>query len=493
MGDRLKKEPAKEMVDSYISEHLMGEKKDFAFQMQLHKAHVVMLCERKILQQEDAVVILKTLCDIEAEGIDALQLDKNLGDLYMNIEALIIKRTGSHIGGRMHTGRSRNEMESCLLRMALRSGINRLMEKINAVLSVLLEKASIHLGTVMPGFTHSQPAQPITFGHYCMANASALLRDMERLAEAYGRVNESPMGSGALAGTGFPVDQERVAAFLGFTCIAENSLDAVSSLDFAVEIAAHLAIMMSTLSRLAMDLILWGSWNYRLIEFDDSFSSISSIMPQKKNNVSAETIRANSAMVYGDLISALGVLRSLPWGMHRDLSFIDKCSLSAVKRSEGMLSLLKGILQTLEIRESDMLSSASSGYSTATDLADLLVRRKNFSFRVAYKIVGAIVNDAIEKDLKIDELSVHQIDVVATAVTGEPLDLSAAELKQVLDPVNAVQVRQGCGGPAPSSVKEAITRAQSRREGFQKQIAERRLHLQQAEELLAENVAAIIR
>lgn len=303
--DRLKAAPSEDALALVYAPRLRAGLKDFAPMLWVHKAHTVMLASQEIIGQEDASALLSAITALENEGLKALSLDPRLEDLFYNVEAFITKRVGIRIAGRLHAGRSRNDLAATIDRMQVRDQVNDLCEASIDLRQCMLEVADRHAESVMPGYTHLKPAQPITFGYYLTAVAGALDRDARRVERVYESTNLCPMGAAALAGTSFPVDRNLMARLLGFDGLLENCLDAVASRDFALELMAASAILTTTISRIASDLYVWQSDEFGLIELSDSIAGTSSIMPQKKNPAPLESAKSRAPQVYGALMAAL--------------------------------------------------------------------------------------------------------------------------------------------------------------------------------------------
>ncbi|MEW6226529.1 MAG: argininosuccinate lyase, partial [Bacillota bacterium] len=321
LRERLNSQPLKEVAELLFRPAIERDfRLGFGHMIRINKAHVVMLAETGILPGDVAAKILIALEALEERGLGVADLDPSVEDLHFNIERWLIERTGPEVGGRMHTGRSRNDLHATLDRMIAKDRLNELLDLLILLREQLLRLASENLATVMTGYTHLQPAQPITLGHYMCALASAFERDTRRLEAAYETINQCPLGAGALAGTGFPINRELTADLLGFDGIVENSLDAVASRDWVPELLAALSIMMTGISRLAMDLYLWYTDEFSYIDLDGSIAAVSSIMPQKKNPITLEHCKAKAAHVYGALIASLASLKNVPFGHSRDVA-----------------------------------------------------------------------------------------------------------------------------------------------------------------------------
>ena len=404
----------------------------FKADLAVDRAHTRMLLENGIISEKDASLILEGLDQIEEAGIDALNLEE-YEDIHACVESRLIELIGEDAGGRMHTARSRNDEVATCIRIALREELEKLIDKLNDLRRTILLRAEEHLETVMPGFTHLQFAQPTTLAHHLLAHFDALSRDLERLDGVYSRTNRSPLGAAAFASTSFPIDRRRTMELLGFEGLVENSMDAVSARDFLIEAISVSAIIMMHLSRLSEELILWSSQGFDMIELDDTVTSTSSIMPQKKNPDLAELIRAKTGTVNGALTAALTIMKAMPMSYNRDLQELTPHLIKAVTITATSVSGMERMIRSMKVKRDSMRSKLELGDLMATDLADALVREKGLPFRTAHKIVGKAVSEgyAIE-------------------------ELDEATLRDVLDPMLSVNKRKVTGGPAPEEVKRMI-------------------------------------
>jgi len=376
----------------------------------------------------------------------------DLEDVHMNVELRLIELVGE-VGKKLHTGRSRNDQVATDIRLYLRDEIDQLMALQTELLGHLLDLAAGHTSTVMPGFTHLQPAQPIVFGHHILAWFEMLIRDRERLADCRGRVNVLPLGSAALAGTTFPIDRAMVAEELGFAALSENSLDAVSDRDFAIEFCAATALTLTHLSRWCEELILWASQQFRFVDIPDRFCTGSSIMPQKKNPDVPELIRGKTGRVTGDLVALLTLMKSQPLTYNKDNQEDKEPLFDCVDTLRDCLTALNGLIPALEVNVESMRAAASSGYTTATDLADYLVV-KQVPFRDAHEVVGRAVAYAIEQNKGLEELTLSELQGFCEKIDESVFDVLTLE--------GSVAARDHHGGTAPDQVVQAIQRARQR-------------------------------
>jgi argininosuccinate lyase len=453
---RLKRDPSPLIQQAYGAPHIVADKANFHNHIAANRAHTVMLVESGIVAPEVGGAILRALADLEADGADSVPVRPELNDLFTCTEVLLVKSLGEAVGGCLHTGRSRNDLFMALERMADREAINRVLEELLGLRQTLLGRAREHADTLFPGYTHhSQQAQPITFGHFLLSHHDILSRDVERLESAYTRTNLCPLGGAALAGTGFPINRQRVAELLGFDGLVENTADGCGSRDFQLELASVLAIIGSNLGRLAESLILYTSSEFGYVELADEFASISSIMPQKKNPVSLEIVEAFGARSAGHLSSMLAILKSSTLGMSRETGYCDGELAAIVSDITWALKITDGIVATLRVFPDRALRGLAEGQSTTTELADMLVRKRGLSFRQAHNIVGKAVA-AVVQQAGDRRITAQLVNHVAAQLLGLQLNLADTEVSEALDPRTNVEVRATCGGPAPAEVLRMV-------------------------------------
>lgn len=411
------------------------------------RAHAAMLARQGLIEADDAAAIDQGLAEIAADlESGKLQFDPAAEDIHMFVEAELTKRIGE-AGKRLHTGRSRNDQVALDLRLYLRSEGRLLRTGFLRLHQALLDIAANHLETLMPGYTHLQRAQPITLAHYLSAYLQMLQRDVSRLDDCLERMDEMPLGSGALAGTTYPLDREYVAKALGFSHITSNSLDGVADRDFAIEFLSCLAIFMMHVSRLCEEVILWSSQEFNFIELDDAFSTGSSIMPQKKNPDVAELTRGKTGRVYGDLISLLVVMKGLPLAYNKDMQEDKEAVFDAIDTVNLCLPALTGMLKTMKVNREAMREAAAGGYTNATDLADYLVG-KGMPFRDAHEVSGKLVRHALKTGRALEELTLDEMAGFSGLIT--------ADVYSAIDLATCVRRRYLPGGPAPDTVAAAL-------------------------------------
>ena len=416
-------------------------------------AHARMLAHVDIISEHECARIvdgLETiLADIEA---DKFNWSVELEDIHMNIESRLIERIGE-TGKKLHTGRSRNDQVATDLRLYLRDEIDALCDSLLRLQGALIELAEREADTIMPGFTHLQVAMPVSFGHHMLAWEAMLHRDLQRLRDCRQRLNVMPLGAAALAGTSFPIDRSYTAKLLGFDCPASNSLDAVSDRDFVIEFCAAAALMMTHLSRFSEELVLWSSAQFNFIELPDRFCTGSSIMPQKKNPDVPELVRGKSGRVIGNLVSLLTLMKSQPLAYNKDNQEDKEPLFDTVDTLKGSLRVFGDMMPAIEVNHDAMLAAARQGFSTATDLADYLVR-KGIAFRDAHEIVGRAVRHGIDNNKDLSEMSLDELQQFSAIIEDDVFSVLTLE--------GSMSARNHEGGTAPEQVRKAAAAARQR-------------------------------
>ena len=408
------------------------------------RAHAAMLGAQKILTHEDVAAIDAGLAEIAAEiGAGTFKFSDTLEDIHTNVEVRLTERIGE-AARRLHTGRSRNDQVATDLRLWVRRAIDDVSAQVKDLMLALATRAAEHAGSVMPGFTHLQTAQPVTFGHHLLAYVEMLARDAGRLEDTRRRLNECPLGAAALAGTSFPIDRFATAAALGFTRPTANSLDSVSDRDFALEYLSALSILAMHLSRFAEEIIIWCSSPYRLISLSDAFTTGSSIMPQKRNPDAAELTRAKTGRIFGHLLGLLTVMKGLPMAYAKDMQEDKEPVFGASEAISLCLAATAGMVRDLKADTARMAELAGSGFSTATDLADWLVRVLKMPFRDAHHVTGQIVRLAEARGVDIAQLTLEEMRSAEPRITAEIFDVLTVEA--------SVASRVSYGGTAPANV-----------------------------------------
>lgn len=413
-------------------------------------AHATMLCEVGILTNNEKVQIIDglniILTEIEADTFD---WSIDLEDVHMNIEARLITMIGD-AGKKLHTGRSRNDQIATDIRLYLRQQIDEISDEIKRLQLALLNLANQEVNTILPGFTHLQAAQPVSFGHHMMAYFEMFLRDIERLKDCRERTNTMPLGSAALAGTTYPIDRDITAQLLNFKNICNNSLDAVSDRDFAIEFLSATSLIMMHLSRFSEELILWSSAQFDFIELPDSFCTGSSIMPQKKNPDVPELVRGKTGRVYGNLIAMLTIMKSQPLAYNKDNQEDKEPLFDTVDTLKSCLHVFSEMIPTIKTKRNNMLTSTKKGYTTATDLADYLTK-KGLPFRNAHEVVGKTVAYGITQKKDLSELSLTELQAFDKRIKNDVFDILSLE--------GSINTRDHFGATSPKQVKMAIQTA----------------------------------
>lgn len=448
---RFKKELAKETND--FNSSISFDSRMYEEDIKGSIAHATMLGACGIIPKEESEKITLELQKILDEiKNNKLDIDMSCEDIHTFVEGELTKRLGQ-AGKMLHTARSRNDQVAVDLRMNLKKECDEIVEKLKKLVFVLCSKADEEKNTIMPGYTHLQRAQPITFGHHLMAYCAMILRDIDRLTDAKKRMNFNPLGCGALAGTTYNIDRDMTNELLGFDGVCENSLDGVSDRDFCIEIASALSMIMVHLSRFSEEIIMWCSWEFKFVELDDAFSTGSSIMPQKKNPDIAELVRGKSGRVFGDLTTLLTVMKGIPLAYNKDMQEDKEAVFDAVDTVKMCLNAFTPMIETMTVLRENMRKAAAKGFINATDCADYLVG-KGLPFRDAYKATGELVAICIEKSLTLETLPINIYKSVC--------DLFDEDVYEAINLDKCVEMRLSKGGPTPSSVEKQIEAAKKK-------------------------------
>jgi argininosuccinate lyase len=447
-GGRFSTSPAAIMEE--INASIGFDRKLYAQDIRGSKAHAAMLAACGVISADDAAKIADGLDVIKAE-IDAgdFTFSRSLEDIHMNVESRLRELIGP-AAGRLHTARSRNDQVATDFKLWVRDTLDHLDDQVAGLMGALVDRAGEHAGTVMPGFTHLQSAQPVTFGHHLMAYVEMLARDRGRLADARRRLNECPLGSAALAGTPFPIDRDATAAALGFDRPTANSLDAVSDRDFALEALSAASILAIHLSRFAEEIVIWSSAQFGFVRLSDAFSTGSSIMPQKRNPDAAELVRAKAGRIVGDMTGLMIVMKGLPLAYQKDMQEDKEQTFDALENLSLVIAATAGMVRDMEPDVARMAAAAGSGFSTATDLADWLVRVAGLPFRDAHHATGRIVAIAAERGVDLAEVPLADMQAVHPAITDAVYDVLTVE--------RSVASRTSRGGTAPDNVRAEVAR-----------------------------------
>lgn len=439
--------PAYTDAQTYLYEHMLA----------AHEAHAIMLAECTIIQQENAKAILKAVQQIREAGAAAYGYQPGVEDLFFRIESQIIELAGPDYGGNLQLARSRNDLGQALARMALRVEVDRLYGYLLELRQTVLNMAQKHLHTLMPGYTHTQPAQPVTFAHYLGGLLSFLAKDQQRIAAAYANINESPLGAAAFTGTGFRINRQRVADLLGFDRIIESTHHSIGAGDHLTDIAFATQSLAIGLSRVTKDLLFLATQEANALHIHDSFIQVSSIMPQKRNPVVLEHLRARLSRSLGYAQTVVTQCHSIPYGDTQDIEDeILPPLLGALHSMCECLVLYTAVFNTLELKQEQLEERASHGFTTATELADTLVREVGLPFRLAHKVTAVLVQNAVSKGAQAAELTIEELQAAAQSVLGHQLNISAEQLAQSLNPRHFVEIRTGVGGVSPQSTADLL-------------------------------------
>lgn len=454
----------------------------------INKAHMAMLVTQGVVKKTQGAKCLVGLNDITTKII----LDPNLEDVHMNVEFQLIEKVGMDVGGQLNLAKSRNDQVSTAIRMALRSYLLGIMSSLSDLQSVILDKAKDNLETIMPSYTHLQHAQPTTLAHHLMAYHSSLQRDSERLADAYGRLNLNPLGSAALASTSIKIDRELTTHLLGFDGLVENSMDAVSSRDFAIEIISDLVLNMTNLSRMAEELVLWSSEEFDILDISDGYASTSSIMPQKKNAVVAELIRGKTSTVYGDMIASVSIMKSLPYSYNIDMQQLTPHIWSSCDITLTSIKEMKGMIEEVTFNVDRLAELLEDELMMATDLADYLVVKHCLAFRTAHLIVGSLVKKSVNQKIKFHDVILKDLSITAKQLGVENISMTHNEINKLLDPKTSIESKITIGGPNSSMVLNMIKNGKQNVKKNKEWISSKINNLKNAEKKLEQAISEII-
>jgi argininosuccinate lyase len=455
------------------------------------EAHSIMLYEIGFLTLLELKKILQGLEEVKKNP----KLISNNGyeDIHESLEAFIIKRAGSNAGGKMHTARSRNDQIILDIRMKIREYINDICAAIIDLIDSLLAIAHNNKETIMPMYTHLQQAQIGTFSHFLLSYADALFRDMDRLYNTYGRINQSPLGAGAIGGSSINIDRKKTAILLGFDGLIKNSIDATTSRDSLIEFTTGLSILMITLSRMAEDFMIWSTIEFDYIEISEKYSSTSSAMPQKKNPDALELVRAKAALVLGNLVTMFSIVKSLPSGYSRDLQDLKPSLWKTSSTALESVKIMNGVVKSLNIHKERMEEAASNSYAISLDIAEQLVVKKGMPFRSAHKVVGALVEEAVSKNRS--AFTSLQKEDIRTVLRRIESDLHPEELIQImrqLTPNRSLQLRVSAGSPNPKEQREMISFSFRRLARYREEMSKRKKSVTVAFDKLAKSVESYL-
>jgi len=447
--------------------------------IKINEAHVTMLMEQKIIEWSNGVKLLQALSELESK----MKLNSSIEDVHVAVEEEVNKKVGPEMGGNLHVAKSRNDQVSTAIRMELRQNLLDLMNSVIKLQEALTKLAGKHVRTVVPGYTHLHPAQPVTFAHYLLSYVDMLDRDLLRLVESYQRVNLCPMGAGALATSSFPINRDRIAKLLGFSEVLENSIDAVSSRDFVLEVMADLTIIAVDVSRLVEDLILWSSPDFGIIELPDRFSSTSSIMPQKKNPDVLEVIRAKMSHILGNFLTSAATMKALPSSYNMDFQEITPRLWESLENVTGSLDMLSKFVANLEVFK-NVFSKPFLSFSTSTELANMLVRKYKVPFRTAHKIVGSLIRILTEEKLTFSDVTPELLQKVIQDSSGLSLNINAKDIRESTDPLKFVESHKARGGPSPTEVERMLKVRKQWAALSRSRLSKKKLELNEADDRL---------
>jgi argininosuccinate lyase len=419
--------------------------------IRINQAYVLQLARIGVLRTDEARLLSKALTELLGK---IKSVPPEMEDVHMVIEDDVAKKVGPEVGGKLHTGKSRNDQVATAVRMRLRDFLLEILQEIADLRSVLLSKAASNIEVIIPGFTHLQHAQPVTAAHHLLAYFDMFGRDFDRLNASFARVNLSPMGAAALAGTGYPIDRLALAELLGFDGLLENTMDAVASRDFALEVVSDLTIMMANISRLAEEIVIWGSYEFNYIGLPDDHSSTSSIMPQKKNPVTAEILRSKCGDLLGEFTSMVAIMKALPLTYNLDMQEVTPHLWNSCEISSLSLRVLSDLIGKMEFNRPRLTEIVRKDFSVATELADLLVREGGLPFRRSHQIVGEIVRELAGSSSSLTEEPLDRLSEIVKEKSGRTIAMESIE--RAVDPTSNVNIRATRGGPSFEEAKRMI-------------------------------------
>jgi argininosuccinate lyase len=458
-----------------------------------NEAHASMLAKCGIISEENAAAILSAVAEIRAVGAERLTYEPGVEDLFFRVESFIMERAGPDFGGNLQLARSRNDLGQALERMALRARVLDLYEQLLALREVVHRLAQRHLQTLMPGYTHTQPAQPVTFAHYLAGVLTFLAADQQRFQRAYTQVNQSPLGAAAFTGTGFPVDRHYLAEALGFDGVIENTHHCIGAGDHLTETAFAVQSLAIGLSRVTRDLLFLATQEANAIRIDDSFIQISSIMPQKRNPVVLEHLRARLSRTIGFAHAVAIQCHNIPYGDTQDIEDeILPPMYGALNTVSDCIDLYAAVFDTLELNEEYLANRAGEGFTTATELADTLVRSAGLPFRLAHKVVSTMVQAAVAESIPNHQLSLAMLQAAARKILGQELPLTEAQFNEAMDARHFIEARNGIGGVAPEATQKVLTNLAEQSTRDLTWLTDARKRLNDAEELRRSLVTALL-
>jgi len=483
------------LYSEHVLQHAYRDAQHYLFEPMLasHEAQALMLAECDIISDENATALLRAVAQIRDAGVDALDYEPGVEDLFFRIESRIIEIAGPDYGGNLQLARSRNDLGHALARMALRDELLTAYADLLHLRDAVLELAQRHLHTLMPGYTHTQPAQPVTFAHYLAGVLTFLEKDQARMAAAYANMNESPLGAAAFTGTGFPIDRQRVADLLGFDAVIISTQHSIGCGDNLTDLAFAIQSLAIGLSRMTHDLLVRATQEANALRIDDGFIQISSIMPQKRNPVVLEHLRARLSRTIGFAQTVTLQCHNIPYGDTQDIEDEILPPLThALDALRECVTLYTTFFETLELNEAHLAKQAGAGFTTATELADTLVREAGLPFRLAHKIVAGMVQEAVKAGLSSDELTLAMLQASAHTVLDHPLEFSQAQFTRALDTEHFVAVRRVPGGVAPDATGGVLDQQSRSLAADQAWLTDTRRRLSAAHQLRNDEVARLL-
>ena len=455
---------------------------------EINKAHVMMLLERGIIDAKTAEVLARAVLDLQSKGPDAFLLNPALEDSYFNYEAKLIDMIGADVGGRIHIGRSRNDLKATLDRMRARRAALAMMGDLIELRSALVKQGIAYASVVAPGYTHLQPAQPVTFGYYLLGIAHGIERDYQRISECYERINMSPLGAAAVAGTSFPIDRKATAEALGFDGVVPHAQDAIATRDTVTELLWACTMLSQTIGRMAQDFYVMTTYEFRTLDLPDSVAITSSIMPQKKNMAVLENLKGRVASMTGALVTAITAYKAVPYSHVQDGNMDSmRWVWDALDDAEAMVPVATLVAETAVPSRERMLELVKANFSTVTDLADTLVKKSGLSFREAHHVVGRVVRIAMAEGLKADAITSDILTRASMETLGREADLSPDDLSAALDPARTMEEKAGTGGPASADIARMSGDLKERINIDSKILTSRSAKIEQATHKLAED------
>jgi len=484
---RLRKSPSKKTAQFLSS--IEDDYRIFEVDIDGTEAHNIMLYEQGILSNKDLIEILVSLEKLRTEYRSGkIEIGTEYEDVHECIETYVIRDIGIKVGGKLHTGRSRNDQVALDIRMSLRFGLVQVGKRLLHLVSVLLEKAEEYKEAIMPLYTHTQHAQVGTLAHYLVAYVDVLFRDLQRLDSCYERVNLSPLGAGPIGGTSIPVDRKRTASLLGFEGLMENSIDAISSKDVEIEVLSILANLMSSLSRISEDLILWSSSEFGYIELADEYSSTSSIMPQKKNPCTLELVRGKTGRVFGALNGVLSMVKGLITGYNRDLQETKHHLWISLETVNDSVEILLGAIETMKANKASMKRKVANGYVVALDLAESLVVESGLSFREAHMLVGKLISEMVASGIRMSQLKPEAVEKLAEKLLDRRITIDRESIGRITNAEYSLSNRKSIGSPNPTETERMLKTRAATLETHREVWLSRKNTLEKARKLLKETV-----